>query len=776
MSQKNIIKRIISSPLVQTFLIYVSGGWIALEMTDYIINKYGLNEKISDVLPIILLIGLPVAILLAWYLSREKEESTVRSDDKNIEKKSWGIFRALWKKPWFSIPGAIVVVLLLISGIRFIHKQTRTKWANEKALPMIEQLRDEENYPAAFNVLQKAERYIIEDQEFRELKDNIVTYLTILTDPPGADVYVREYLDVEGEWEDWGKTPIDKIKLPAFTFYATRIERPGYENVLAVASSMHSSLNDTLYRKLFPDDGVPPGMVYVEGFLDEITGDFYKEKNGFFMDKYEVTNSQFKQFVDDGGYLDPAYWIHEFIKEGKILHRDEAMALLVDKSGRPGPAYWEASDYPDGQNDYPVSGISWYEAVAYAEYAGKNLPTADHWESAAGFPFAAVSAYFGSNINQISNFNGKGPESIGKMEGIGCFGTLDMAGNAREWCWNTTESGRIIRGGAWDDANYMYSYLSQLPAFNRSPKNGFRCVQYIDRAKIPPEAFQPIEAEERRDYYAEEPVSEEIFKIFKNQFLYDSMALDATLEERYENHDDWIIDKISFNAAYGNERVIAYLYLPKNVDPPFQTLIFFPGSYALYEENLLTSVYTTWFLDYLLKNGRAVLYPVYKKTFERQNNQQINGLHQYSELWVQRTKDFSRSVDYLETRPDIDTSKIGFYGHSLGGNPAMIIPAVEDRIKVSISIVGGLGRWRPPPEVDRINYLPRITTPVLMLNGKYDVTFPYETSVKPMYDLLGTPEKEKYLFVYDTDHYIPKSEMIKETLRFLDQYFGEVNN
>ena len=74
MAQKNIIKRIISNPLVQTFLIYVSGGWIALEMTDYFINKYGLNDRISDVLSIILLIGLPIAVLLSWYLSREKAE------------------------------------------------------------------------------------------------------------------------------------------------------------------------------------------------------------------------------------------------------------------------------------------------------------------------------------------------------------------------------------------------------------------------------------------------------------------------------------------------------------------------------------------------------------------------------------------------------------------------------------------------------------------------------------------------------------------------------
>ena len=67
-----------------------------------------------------------------------------------------------------------------------------------------------------------------------------------------------------------------------------------------------------------------------------------------------------------------------------------------------------------------------------------------------------------------------------------------MAGNVREWCWNETKIGRTIRGGAWDDASYMYSNLSQLPPFDRSPKNGFRCVKYLEREKVPELAFQPI--------------------------------------------------------------------------------------------------------------------------------------------------------------------------------------------------------------------------------------------------------------------------------------------
>ena len=86
----------------------------------------------------------------------------------------------------------------------------------------------------------------------------------------------------------------------------------------------------------------------------------------------------------------PAIGKINFVKNGKILTREKAMSEFTDKSGRPGPSTWEAGDYPDGQDDYPVNGISWYEAAAYAEYAGKDLPTSDHWTSGAEFYYVLV--------------------------------------------------------------------------------------------------------------------------------------------------------------------------------------------------------------------------------------------------------------------------------------------------------------------------------------------------------------------------------------------------
>jgi hypothetical protein len=102
---------------------------------------------------------------------------------------------------------------------------------------------------------------------------------------------------------------------------------------------------------------------------------------------------------------------------------------------------------------------------------------------------------------------------------------------------------------------------------------------------------------------------------------------------------------------------------------------------------------------------------------------------------------------------------------------APIILAVEDRIKAAVLSLGGT--WaRGLPEVNPVNYIPRVEVPTLMLNGRYDMTFQYETHVKPMFDLLGTPDEHKRLVLYETDHFTPRTDRTKETLAWLDRYLG----
>ena len=137
-------------------------------------------------------------------------------------------------------------------------------------------------------------------------------------------------------------------------------------------------------------------------------------------------------------------------------------------------------------------------------------------------------------------------------------------------------------------------------------------------------------------------------------------------------------------------------------------------------------------------------------------------------------KDIGRTIDYLETRKDMQSDKIGYVGWSWGGFMGGIMPAIEKRLKAIVLNVGGMCMTPALPEVDQINFLPRITQPVLMLNGKHDMYFPVETSQKPMFNFLGTPAKDKKMILYDVGHLVPRTDFVKESLAWFDQYLGPV--
>jgi hypothetical protein len=346
--------------------------------------------------------------------------------------------------------------------------------------------------------------------------------------------------------------------------------------------------------------------------------------------------------------------------------------------------------------------------------------------------------------------------------------------------------GRLIRGGAWDDNTYMFGIPSNVPAFDRSPKNVFRCVLYLEPEKIAESAFQRIESGESFDVTKEKPVPDSIFEVYKEQFSYDKTDLNARVESQDESSDYWIKERMTFDAAYGGERIIGVLYLPKNVKSPYQTVIYAPGEQAIFRassEKIEDDMEFQVFLSFIIKNGRAAFYPVFKGTMERGDPSLIplamgynNNSYQFTEYLIQVIKDFKRCIDYLETRQDLDSNKFAYYGMSWGAWLGAILPAVEDRFQASILLAGGfdLIKARPRPEASELTYVTRIKVPTLMINGRYDSYYNYEASIKPMFDLLGTPDEHKDLKLYDTDHIPPKNDFIRDTLEWLDRYLGTV--
>ncbi|MBL0356556.1 MAG: hypothetical protein IPP72_06500 [Chitinophagaceae bacterium] len=245
-----------------------------------------------------------------------------------------------------------------------------------------------------------------------------------------------------------------------------------------------------------------------------------------------------------------------------------------------------------------------------------------------------------------------------------------------------------------------------------------------------------------RDYKKEKPVDDKTFDIFRQQFLYDKTALNEKIETRVEN-ESWTVEKITFDAGYNNEKMQAWLYLPKGFKPPYQTVVFFPGSGDIYSK-VYDPLSINTRVDFILKSGRALIRPIYKGTFER-HDELKSDLQEptvfYKDHVIMWRKDIGRSIDYLETRKDIQADKIGYLGWSWGGFMGGIMPAIEKRLKVIVLNVGGMEMNKALPEADQLNYLPRVIQPVLMLNGKHDMFFPVETSQMPMFNFFRHPKR-----------------------------------
>lgn len=221
--------------------------------------------------------------------------------------------------------------------------------------------------------------------------------------------------------------------------------------------------------------------------------------DAYYMDKTEVTNREFRQFMDAGGYKQKNYWSAEgwkFIQQKKIVE----------------PRYWKNSGF--NQPNQPVVGVSWYEAEAYASWAGKQLPTEAQWEKAARGSDGRVytwgnEAADGNRANYCDAKCGyawkdKGENDrymylspVGSYElGKSPYGIYDLAGNVWEWVrdWydgdyysrspernpvnDKTTQHRVLRGGGWGNipALLRTAYRNKVALKTRSGDVGFRCV------------------------------------------------------------------------------------------------------------------------------------------------------------------------------------------------------------------------------------------------------------------------------------------------------------
>jgi dienelactone hydrolase len=274
----------------------------------------------------------------------------------------------------------------------------------------------------------------------------------------------------------------------------------------------------------------------------------------------------------------------------------------------------------------------------------------------------------------------------------------------------------------------------------------------------------------QRDPASLEPVSDELFQAYRRLYDYDPTPLDPELSSTNDSNEAWREEQVSVRAAYGDERLPIRLFLPKSGTSPLQAIVYFPGSDAVMTSS--SQHLSLRLADFLVKSGRILVYPIYQGTYERRITGG-RGPNVLRDLLIQRGKDLRRSLDYLETRPDVDRSRVAFYGLSLGAQLGPLFLAIEPRFRTGVFLAGGFETWDMPPESDPVNFAPHVRTPVLMVNGREDFDLPYATAQLPMFRMLGTPAAQKRHAVLEGGH-IPlhPNEAIRVVLDWLDEQLG----
>jgi formylglycine-generating enzyme required for sulfatase activity len=286
--------------------------------------------------------------------------------------------------------------------------------------------------------------------------------------------YCKAYfLAVEGRWKDM----LSKKSI-LIVLFILMVSALGYWGLRFFSSEDKFTTQDMVYIPagkfiMGTDDEEPRILKNPHGFATKFQEPRKKrviDLKGFYMDKYEVTNRQYRRFVDEAGYRLPDHW-------------------------------QQTSTYPEGENDYPVTFITWWDAKAYCKWAGQRLPTEEEWEKAARgtdgreFPWGKQ---FDKTKANTWEADVKKIHAVGKYEaGKSPYGVYDVAGNVMEWTgseyrqyqhspeekdgngegiWYTMA---VLRGGAWSsDKNdaQTFSRVMSEPGI-KSNGIGFRCAK-----------------------------------------------------------------------------------------------------------------------------------------------------------------------------------------------------------------------------------------------------------------------------------------------------------
>lgn len=765
---------------------YCVVGWLLIQVGDTTFEPIGMPEGSLRVLIIAVLAGFPFAIALGWVFDWTSKGIVRTSANNTNHSASFQETKRGRNFPLIlGLVGSGVVLILSYVGYRGFDFYSKAQWAQNVAHPELTQHVEQSNYFAAFELATEIEDALGKVPALEPVWQLVAAPVEFKTDPPGAVVSYRAYDDLDGPWVQLGTTPISSTLVPNAPAL-WKIEKQGYETRLfarAPTGAKDHEFRWPVHYRLDKEGTIPLNTATVEGrdyFAAPLAGlqiplGVAFELQRFYIDKTEVSNRQYQEFVDAGAYRRSEFWDQPFIDGDTTLSFEQAMRRFLDSTDRPGPATWIGGRYPEGKGDHPVGGVSWFEAVAYAKFRGRHLPTVYHWAIAA-LPDSEIVASIAPKMALQSNLESEGPVQVGSTSGVSAGGAKDMFGNVAEWAWNTeNENLRFTLGLGWTDPAYNASIAASAPPWSRLPEQGFRLVSYESGAPNPELTkdfvFNPV------NYDSIKPLSDEAYRVAVSSFA-TGLSTVKSSEEIVNLSNGLSATRVEIEYPFKDEKLPVYIVVPDNVEPPYQPLIWFGGVNAIHSTNNASLFDVDMSItNFLRQSGRMMVFPIWTDTFERNKE---NSLQQWRNRgaghWISDWhRDFTYTLDYLETRDDVDADRIGFVGLSFGSTLSPFLLHFQPRVKSALLWSGGTVNADNQTQAEVMKtVMQRTTVPTLMINGQHDYVIPLEQQ-RQLFNNLGTPEEYKKHVVYDRGHLgWPLGEFVKENLNWLDKYLGPV--
>lgn len=679
--------------------------------------------------------------------------------------------------------GAAAVVVAIISGIGFWR--SREKARAIALLPQIQSLSSRANYAEAYALAQRAQRYLAGDSAFTALLASLTSEISVKTEPAGAQVFVAAFGDSTlpdtSDGRFIGTTPIAQYVLPRAD-YRVLVTAPGYNPARRIASRFFTpseGLNPSDRSIAFnivlaPTGSVPEGMEAVPGGSYTIVGhDIGRGRSAqllpFALDRFEVSNEKFAEFVRAGGYRNSTLW-----PAGVAVNT----ADLVDKTGLPAPRDWVNGEAPAGRGAHPVTGVSWAEAAAYCAWRGKRLPTLFEWEKASRDgrisrlgPLMPWGDYDARSLGVIrANFSGSGTAPVESYPfAISPYGVYNMAGNVKEWIANRVGDGWGTTGGSWQDPMYLFSQVGSQSG-GGSAALGFRCAKTLSPNEPVPGA-EPLPIVTTAPVY--KPVSPAAFPALLEHYRYDRVPPNPRGRSVVEGAD-WIRERLWIDGPKGDS-ILLYIFLPRTAEPPYQTLVHVPSS-AGFGQSTIPQIVDEVAAG-LIKAGRAVVAPVFAGMLEHRGLSRgplRPSSVEFRDLMVWHATEMRLAMDYAASRGDIDSTRFGYIAVSWGAGSRVLLAAVDPRFRAVVLIGAGIDERLQPtlPEAANFNFAPYIRAPKLVINGRQDEEHPWLTRAKPLWDLLKEPKE--LLLVEGAGHVVPVEVRTPRINAFLDRTLGPV--